>query len=32
MNDLAGRADVEELLRRFYRRVFADDTLEEPFG
>jgi hemoglobin len=32
MNDLAGRGDVEELLRRFYGRVFADDTLEEPFG
>lgn len=26
------RADVEVLLRRFYGRVFTDDTLEEPFS
>jgi hemoglobin len=32
MTDLANRADVEVLLRRFYGRVFADDTLEEPFS
>jgi hemoglobin len=30
--DLADRADVEELLRRFYGRVFDDDTLAEPFA
>jgi hemoglobin len=32
MTDLANRADVEVLLRRFYGRVFTDDTLEEPFS
>lgn len=31
MTDLAKRADVEELLRRFYGRVFVDDVLAEPF-
>ena len=31
MTDLASRADVEELLRRFYGRVFVDDVLAEPF-
>jgi hemoglobin len=31
MTDLAGRADVEELLRRFYGRVFVDDVLAVPF-
>jgi hemoglobin len=30
--DLANRADVEVLLRRFYCRVFADDVLAEPFA
>jgi hemoglobin len=30
--DLADRADVEALLRRFYGRVFDDDTLAEPFA
>ena len=30
--DLADRADVEVLLRRFYGRVFNDDTLAEPFA
>ena len=30
--DLAGRADVETLLRRFYGRVFVDDVLAEPFA
>jgi hemoglobin len=29
--DLADRADVEELLRRFYNRVLVDDLLAEPF-
>jgi|SRR5215204_1064773 len=29
--DLANRADVDILLRRFYGRVFADGILEEPF-
>jgi hemoglobin len=29
--DLAGRADVEGLLRRFYGRVLTDDVLGEPF-
>ncbi|MGH3959953.1 group III truncated hemoglobin [Mycobacterium sp.] len=29
--DLAGRADVEALLRRFYGRVLVDDILAEPF-
>ncbi len=29
--DLAGRADVEALLRRFYGRVMVDDVLAEPF-
>jgi hemoglobin len=32
VRDLANRGDVEELLRRFYGRVFADDALEEPFS
>lgn len=31
MTDLASRADVEELLKRFYGRVFVDDVLAEPF-
>ena len=31
-SDLADRADVEVLLRRFYGRVFDDDTLAEPFA
>ena len=30
--DLGDRADVEVLLRRFYGRVFDDDTLAEPFA
>jgi len=30
--DLAARADVEALLRRFYGRVMADDVLAEPFS
>ena len=30
--DLATRADVEELLRRFYGQVFVDDMLAEPFA
>ncbi|TAM72251.1 group III truncated hemoglobin [Mycobacterium sp.] len=30
--DLATRADVEALLRRFYGRVMADDVLDEPFA
>ena len=30
--DLADRADVEALLRRFYGRVFDDATLAEPFA
>ncbi|BBY08266.1 group III truncated hemoglobin [Mycobacterium noviomagense] len=29
--DLASRADVEALLRRFYRRVLNDDVLGDPF-
>ena len=29
--DLAGRADIEALLRRFYGRVLVDDVLVEPF-
>ena len=29
--DLAVRADVEALLRRFYGRVLVDDVLAEPF-
>jgi hemoglobin len=29
--DLADRADVEGLLRRFYGRVLTDDVLGEPF-
>ncbi|MFZ0831996.1 MAG: group III truncated hemoglobin [Mycobacterium sp.] len=29
--DLASRADVEALLRRFYGRVLVDDVLAEPF-
>lgn len=32
MTDLANRADVEALLRRFYGRVFIDDALAEPFS
>ena len=32
VSDLADRADVEVLLRRFYGRVFDDDTLAEPFA
>jgi len=31
MADLASRADVEALLRRFYGRVLVDDVLAEPF-
>lgn len=30
--DLAGRADIEALLRRFYGRVMVDDILAEPFA
>ena len=30
--DLADRADVEVLPRRFYGRVFDDDVLAEPFA
>lgn len=30
--DLATRADVEALLRRFYGRVLVDDVLAEPFS
>jgi hemoglobin len=30
--DLADRADVEALLRRFYGRVLVDDVLAEPFA
>jgi hemoglobin len=30
--DLANRADVEALLRRFYGRAFDDDVLDEPFS
>lgn len=30
--DLAGRADIQALLRRFYGRVMADDVLAEPFA
>ena len=30
MRDLADRADVEALLRRFYGRVLVDDVLAEP--
>jgi len=30
--DLADRADVEVLLRRFYGRIFDDATLDEPFA
>jgi hemoglobin len=30
--DLATRADVEALLRRFYRRVLVDDMLAQPFA
>ena len=30
--DLACRADVEALLRRFYGRVLVDDVLAEPFA
>ncbi|MEO3757679.1 group III truncated hemoglobin [Mycobacterium sp. B14F4] len=32
MTDLADRADVEALLRRFYGRAFADAILAEPFS
>ncbi|OBG39994.1 group III truncated hemoglobin [Mycobacterium sp. E3198] len=32
MTDLACRADVEQLLRRFYGRVLTDDVLREPFA
>jgi hemoglobin len=31
VRDLADRADVEALLRRFYGRVLVDDVLAEPF-
>jgi hemoglobin len=31
MIDLANRADIEALLRRFYGRAFVDDVLAEPF-
>ena len=30
--DLVDRSDVEELLHRFYGRVFVDDVLAEPFA
>lgn len=30
--DLAGRADVEALLRRFYGQVLVDDILANPFA
>jgi hemoglobin len=30
--DLACRADIEALLRRFYGRVLVDDVLAEPFA
>jgi hemoglobin len=30
--DLADRADIEALLRRFYGRVLDDDLLAEPFA
>ncbi|OBH37643.1 cyanoglobin [Mycobacterium intracellulare] len=30
--DVATRADVEALLRRFYGRVMVDDVLAEPFA
>jgi hemoglobin len=30
--DLADRADVEALLRRFYGQVLGDDILAEPFA
>lgn len=30
--DLAGRADIAALLRRFYGRVMVDDILAEPFA
>lgn len=30
--DLADRADVEALLRRFYGQVLVDDVLAEPFA
>lgn len=29
--DLAARADIEALVRRFYGRVMVDDVLAEPF-
>lgn len=32
VSDLAARADVEALLRRFYGRVMVDDVLAEPFA
>lgn len=31
MSDLTGRADLEVLLRDFYRRAFADDLLRHVF-
>lgn len=31
-NDLASRADVEALLRRFYSEAFRDELLAEPFA
>lgn len=30
--DLAGRTDVEALLRRFYSRALIDELLREPFA
>lgn len=30
--DVADRADIEALLRRFYGRVMVDDVLAEPFA
>jgi hemoglobin len=30
--DLATRTDIEDLLRRFYRRVLVDDLLADPFA
>jgi hemoglobin len=32
VTDLADRADVEALLRRFYNRAFTDDVLADPFS
>ena len=32
MQDLAARADVDALLRRFYRRALVDEVLAAPFA